>query len=180
MFYPRIPPLSQLDFDSVSVDFYIRSQGRTKTAVAFLVPFSILLALVTATYARLLYVVGFNPGLVPLGSSATGRQRRRARRRQRRKSTSQPDDIEAQPYEPGPDNNPDSPGLERFYSKDVFVCGNDGRPRYCSECRTWKPDRAHHSSEINRCVRKMDHYCPWVGGIVSETCAFLHPLKNTA
>lgn len=80
------------------------------------------------------------------------------------------DDIEAQRYSGGRDNDPNSPGLERFYSKDVFVCENDGMPRWCSSCRIWKPDRAHHSSEINRCVRKMDHYCPWVGGIISETC----------
>lgn len=156
----------------ICVDFYIRSRGLTSTAIALLVPYCVLLVLVTTTYIRLLLVVAFDPGVVPLGPGASNkrRQRRRQRQRQRRlKSASQPDDIEAQPYEPGPDNNPDSPGLERFYSKDVFVCDADGRPRYCSACRAWKPDRSHHSSEINRCVRKMDHYCPWVGGIISET-----------
>ncbi|OAA63350.1 dhhc zinc finger membrane protein [Niveomyces insectorum RCEF 264] len=65
--------------------------------------------------------------------------------------------------------DPDSPGLELFYTKDVFECTPDGRPVWCHPCGTWKPDRTHHCSEINRCVRKMDHYCPWVGGIVSET-----------
>ncbi|OAQ96471.1 hypothetical protein LLEC1_06927 [Akanthomyces lecanii] len=64
-------------------------------------------------------------------------------------------------------------GLENFYSKDLFVCEADGRPKWCSGCRQWKPDRAHHSSEIGRCVRKMDHLCPWVGGMVSETCVVL-------
>lgn len=125
----------------------------------------------SVTYLRLLLVVALDPGVVPLGPDAAvapgGRRKRRGR-----KSASRHDDVEAHPYEPGPDTNPDSPGLERFYSKEVFVCDYDGRPRYCSACRTWKPDRVHHSSEINRCVRKMDHFCPWVGGIVSETCTF--------
>lgn len=65
--------------------------------------------------------------------------------------------------------DPDSPGLELFYTKDVFECSIDGRPVWCNECGTWKPDRTHHSSELNRCIRKLDHYCPWVGGVVSET-----------
>jgi palmitoyltransferase len=55
----------------------------------------------------------------------------------------------------------DSPGLEQFYTNDVFVCEADGRPKWCSECGNWKPDRAHHCSSIGRCVRKMDHFCPW-------------------
>lgn len=42
-------------------------------------------------------------------------------------------------------------------------------PRYCSHCRNWKPDRAHHCRELGRCVWRMDHFCPWVGGVVSET-----------
>jgi palmitoyltransferase len=61
------------------------------------------------------------------------------------------------------------PGLEQFYSKDVFVCGTDGVPRFCNECWNWKPDRSHHSSELNRCVKRYDHFCPWVGGAVTET-----------
>lgn len=65
--------------------------------------------------------------------------------------------------------DPDSPGLENFYTRDIFECTADGRPIWCSPCGAWKPDRAHHCSEIGRCVRKMDHFCPWVGGIVSET-----------
>lgn len=53
------------------------------------------------------------------------------------------------------------PSLEEFHSKDVFVCENDGRPPYCSHCEVYKPDRTHHCSEVDRCVRKMDHFCPW-------------------
>ena len=54
-----------------------------------------------------------------------------------------------------------SPDLQEHYTKDVFVCEGDGRPTWCSSCMNWKPDRAHHCREIDRCVRKMDHFCPW-------------------
>lgn len=61
-------------------------------------------------------------------------------------------------------------GLEIFYNRDVYTCRSDGLPIWCSECQNWKPDRAHHSGEIQRCVYKMDHYCPWAGGMIGETC----------
>lgn len=61
----------------------------------------------------------------------------------------------------GSKDDPDSPGLELFYTKDVFVCEMDGRPKWCSHCANWKPDRAHHCSDSGRCILKMDHFCPW-------------------
>jgi palmitoyltransferase len=64
---------------------------------------------------------------------------------------------------------PPPPGIRHFYNKDVFFCDPNGLPIFCYECNNWKPDRTHHCSEVNRCVRRMDHYCPWVGGVVSET-----------
>lgn len=59
--------------------------------------------------------------------------------------------------------------LESFYTRDVYACRSDGLPIWCSECQNWKPDRVHHSGEIQRCVKKMDHYCPWAGGMIGET-----------
>ncbi|CCG83660.1 Palmitoyltransferase PFA5 [Taphrina deformans PYCC 5710] len=41
--------------------------------------------------------------------------------------------------------------------------------RYCSICDVEKNDRAHHCSEVNRCIKKFDHYCPWVGGPIGFT-----------
>ncbi|KAI9597864.1 DHHC palmitoyltransferase-domain-containing protein [Syncephalis fuscata] len=40
------------------------------------------------------------------------------------------------------------------------------RERYCHICRRPKPDRAHHCSQCNECVLRMDHHCPWVVGCV--------------
>ncbi len=61
----------------------------------------------------------------------------------------------------GNTTNEAAPGLQDFFKRDVFVCQGDGRPIWCSTCLNWKPDRAHHCREVNRCVRKMDHFCPW-------------------
>jgi len=59
------------------------------------------------------------------------------------------------------------PGPE-FTTKDAFVCDSNGKPRFCDHCNAYKPDRTHHCSEVGRCVKRMDHFCPWAGGIISE------------
>ncbi|XP_068092429.1 palmitoyltransferase ZDHHC3 isoform X2 [Hyperolius riggenbachi] len=38
----------------------------------------------------------------------------------------------------------------------------------CPKCCSIKPDRAHHCSICKRCIRKMDHHCPWVNNCVGE------------
>ncbi|KAK4153707.1 DHHC palmitoyltransferase-domain-containing protein [Chaetomidium leptoderma] len=148
----------------ICLDFFISDQQQPATAIVFLVLSFFFLLLMLWTYFRLFVVIQRNPGVTPLGPRANEQKiKSKGRSRQER-------DLEAASrYEARPDENPDSPGLEEFYSKDVFVCETDGRPRWCSTCCNWKLDRAHHCSEIERCVKKMDHYCPWVGGIVAET-----------
>ncbi|KAL2136822.1 hypothetical protein VTI74DRAFT_1036 [Chaetomium olivicolor] len=148
----------------ICLDFFLSDRDQPGTAIAFLVLYFFFLSLALLTYFRVFLVIQFNPGVTPLGPKAT-EWKTEAKRRKRRDH-----DLEAATrYEARPDDDPDSPGLEAFYSKDVFVCETDGRPRWCSTCCNWKRDRAHHCSEIERCVKKMDHYCPWVGGIVGET-----------
>jgi palmitoyltransferase len=148
----------------VCVDFFISDQQQPGTAIAFLVLHFLFLISMLGTYIRVFLVIQLDPGVTPLGPRAT-EEKAKLKGRSRRER-----DLEAaNRYEARPDDNPDSPGLEEFYSKDVFVCETDGRPRWCSSCCNWKMDRAHHCSEIERCVKKMDHYCPWVGGIVAET-----------
>lgn len=56
---------------------------------------------------------------------------------------------------------PEPENLREWYSRDVFVCEPDGKPRWCWHCNCYKPDRSHHCSEVQRCVYKMDHFCPW-------------------
>ena len=137
--------------------------------IVLLILFFIFLLMTILTYARLLMVVKFDAGLVPLSPEAI--QQRAGR------SNPRPDCVDAFRYRPsgarsrgGPASQ--APGLELFYTKDVFVVESDGRPRWCPDCYAFKPDRSHHSSEMNRCVYKMDHYCPWVGGMIGENCGF--------
>jgi palmitoyltransferase len=56
-----------------------------------------------------------------------------------------------------------------FDRYDAFICDYQGLPLWCDKCHNWKPDRTHHCKELGRCVRRMDHYCPWAGGIIAES-----------
>lgn len=58
-------------------------------------------------------------------------------------------------------DRPEPETLQEWYSRDVYVCEPDGKPRWCWHCNCYKPDRSHHCSEVQRCVYKMDHFCPW-------------------
>ncbi|GAQ09378.1 palmitoyltransferase pfa5 [Aspergillus lentulus] len=148
-------------------------KSRTGAGAAILAVYYVLLIPVLATYLRLLYNVTLDPGYLPRGTACSQNQtdsegpkhrRRRHRRRKsghhRSKTTEKTDRSDGGDVERGLEYNAgakayplDAEGLESFYTKDVF----------------FKTDRAHHCREVDRCVRKMDHFCPWVGGVVSET-----------
>ncbi|PKS12051.1 hypothetical protein jhhlp_001347 [Lomentospora prolificans] len=157
----------------ICVDYLLRERHETGLAAAFIVLYFIFFFLGITCYIRTIWVIKKDPSLVPLEPNSRGAQVLRSREHRRHKGLKSVfgrpynDEESSIGYSP-PDANPDSPGLERFYSKDVFVCESDGRPKWCHDCGQWKPDRASHSREIERCVRKMDHYCPWVGGMVAE------------
>lgn len=122
-----------------AVDFFL-AKHEYRTATAFLVLHYVFLICMLVCYARTIYMVNFDPGLIPLEPKL---------------------------------------GLEAFYTRDFYTCRSDGLPIWCSECQNWKPERAHHSGEIQRCVRKMDHYCPWAGGMIAETCKSSHNSIST-
>lgn len=168
-------------------------QPQRGSAIAVLVTYYIALVVLLISYGRLLDTVTRRPGLIPRGpqwyaersrqgkiarssetqgSSGSGRgsgSRSRSRSEDEKSTEADfhdpkmPKEIELLANESLPFR------VEDFWLKDVFVCNPDGRPRYCSTCYNWKPDRSHHCSEMNRCILKFDHFCPWVGGVVSET-----------
>lgn len=167
------------------VDYLIRPhpsyarKPRIGAGAAILAVYYVLLIPMVATYIRLMYNVLWAPGYLPLGAervqaesaSQTSKGTRSKHRRMSR--TRKADDAEknGQPevdLERGMNNHAggkafqlDPAGLESFYTKDIFVCQEDGRPPWCSTCCQFKTDRAHHCREVDRCVRKMDHFCPW-------------------
>ncbi|KAL4952251.1 DHHC palmitoyltransferase-domain-containing protein [Aspergillus filifer] len=162
--------------------------SRVGAGAAIIAVFYVLLIIVLITYARLLYMVIWNPDLLAKSpaleaekQSAKSRSRhslehpRRKRKGHHKLRRGEISDKPTADVERGLDYDAepmvlpwDTDGLENFYKKDVFVCQPDGRPLYCSKCCHYKPDRTHHCREVDRCVQKMDHFCPWVGGVVSE------------
>ena len=145
-------------------------QMRKKSrAIGTIVGYCILLFLVLCSYGRILHTHASDPGYLPKNH----KPRRNSDSKEKSVGSNR---LTGTPYEENIDSStsrppPDSPqpGLAYFYSKDVFICEGDGRPPWCPRCAIFKPDRTHHCSDVDRCVRKMDHFCVWVGGMVSET-----------
>lgn len=124
------------------------------------------------SYIHLYYRVMWNPGYLPFGEQKliddenAKRAKRQGWRTTRKTNPEKTNQADADVERGSNSTTVGSPaqsdvGLESFYTKDVFVCQEDGRPLWCSTCCQYKTDRAHHCRELGRCVRKMDHFCPW-------------------
>jgi palmitoyltransferase len=148
------------------VDYLLKGTiPRAGITAALLTIYFVLFLLMAITYTRLLHIVTFDPGYLPLGKVAKRHKHDNKRPRSKNTANGRADNF-GREYTSSEasivrDEDADSPGLELFYSKKIFVCSQDGRPKWCSECANWKPDRTHHCSDVGRCVYKMDHYCPW-------------------
>ena len=146
---------------------------RQGAAIAILILYYLLLLPLLVSFFRLLQTVTTNPGCVPRSSLYHEQKEERETQKRLRLSKKPIDSAEYQSEK----RNVNAAGAtaergvpeEKFWKRDIFICNYDGRPPFCSQCFSWKLDRDHHCSEMNRCVRKMDHFCPWVGGIISET-----------
>ncbi|GBN29156.1 hypothetical protein AVEN_198621-1 [Araneus ventricosus] len=60
---------------------------------------------------------------------------------------------------PFPDNNLD---FSDMHSGGAGSPVNKEDWTVCSRCETYRPPRAHHCRICRRCVRRMDHHCPWI------------------
>jgi hypothetical protein len=38
----------------------------------------------------------------------------------------------------------------------------------CTRCEMYRPPRAHHCRICKRCIKRMDHHCPWINNCVGE------------
>jgi len=163
-------------------------EPRSAAAIVILILYFLLLIPVVVCYFRLLQTIIVNPGYVPRGPrwheglQERGLQAGPRRTAQSRRLSVAPQEKSSLPTSNqaigsgeligrdytqttapflGSDGNALQNGLEQFWMRDTFVCDAEGRPKFCSTCLNYKPDRAHHCKEVGRCVRKMDHYCPW-------------------
>lgn len=48
----------------------------------------------------------------------------------------------------------------------IFACDSKGFPLWCSHCQSVKTDRVHHSSDLHKCVPRLDHHCIWLGATI--------------
>lgn len=145
------------------VSYLLARHDDKKAAIAILVIYFALFLPMAAAFFRLVLLTLFDPPYLPRGAAATHDQKS-GRRQRKAKSASH--DMEGSEYLPTVEpaksvQSPDLSDLEQYHKKDIFVCEQDGKPKWCSECAAWKPDRTHHSSDCGRCIRRMDHFCPW-------------------
>ena len=96
-----------------------------------------------SSFLRLVYITFFDPPLVPLGPGAINKRNTNSRDRGEKNLRggiggseygSRDSSGDTSRTVASPQDDPDSPGLETFYTKDVFVCELDGKPKWCSHC----------------------------------------------
>ncbi|CAH1098739.1 unnamed protein product [Psylliodes chrysocephalus] len=62
--------------------------------------------------------------------------------------------------------------LAAFYQNKgikMFCRTRSGNLRFCKYCFHFKPDRAHHCSQCDTCILKMDHHCQWLNTCICLT-----------
>lgn len=154
-----------------------RVPQRIGLGIALPIVYFCLLIPMAVSYFRLLYIVTFNPGLTEQRHPPRDPHQKAPDSHEKTVTTRSCARTTIADYqEPiGLDHEgilkgrvPPPPGIDHYYTKDVFQCDSNGLPLWCQACSNWKPDRSHHCSDIGRCCLKMDHFCPWVGGVVGE------------
>lgn len=54
------------------------------------------------------------------------------------------------------------PGLVPISKIRIDVEDDEEEWTVCSRCESYRPPRAHHCRICKRCIRRMDHHCPWI------------------
>jgi palmitoyltransferase len=128
---------------SLSIQYLLHHTKRAHPAIAVIAIYFVLLIPYLASGIRLVLTTMFDPGYIPQNVP---------------RSRSKEGEIGILDRNGILDGTIRPPrGVERFYSKDTFICDYRGLPNFCDKgCYNWKPARTHHCSQVGRCVRRMD------------------------
>ncbi|KAF0971699.1 hypothetical protein FDP41_009922 [Naegleria fowleri] len=73
-------------------------------------------------------------------------------------------------HEPNSNSSPhqhdEEEDLLSFPDRQTSELNSRGQIRICERCWIRKPDRAHHCRQLNCCVLRMDHFCPWFNNCI--------------
>lgn len=157
-------------FYYMCIAWYLRN-GRTATGVCLIVFQVLLVALMGSTFFRIVFT--------PAGYIPSRKEREAFQRRDEGVDDRPPAMSDRALLSPGDaevaktfDRTPSQAAIRRFLGAPsildapIYLADRNGTdtPRYCYVCDAFKHDRSHHCNEVNRCVMKQDHFCPWVGG----------------
>ncbi|KAK5136732.1 hypothetical protein LTR08_002386 [Meristemomyces frigidus] len=158
----------------LSISYIIGEQHRLATGIAVTVAWFVLVVPVAVAWARLLSIVFGDSGFVPRGEDV-GDGGAREREAGLGLEAWWGRDVfvctcSSTPPNPLKSSTSEAPPVEKKSGTNAPPPTGtpSGLPIWCQPCQAYKPDRAHHNQDTARCTLKMDHFCPWVGGVVGE------------
>lgn len=120
--------------------------GESIWGATHIVVLNTLFMLVVIAHARTMFT---DPGIVPISKNSHAKNRRPNSR-----------------HEGTDSEDSDSEREMMMLRRDNDRLGEEWS--VCTRCETFRPPRAHHCRICKRCIRKMDHHCPWVNNCVGE------------
>ncbi|CAI4226514.1 unnamed protein product [Auanema sp. JU1783] len=117
--------------------------GDTLWAAIHLTIFNTLLFLTLFAHFRVMLT---DPGVVPINKTKVHNRRMIS-------SSEEDEDSESE--------------VDAVFLREKLAAGGEDWTM-CTRCQSFRPPRAHHCRVCKRCIRRMDHHCPWVNNCVGE------------